>query len=151
MTLVQPIFRSTAKTVSDAAQPQIREHKLERDYKRILVFSDGRPEAEQALRKATELARATDAVVILVCRQHTGADDYMARCCENLRRMGVEAYGYSVARNITQLPAWLVESEKADAVVIAQETVGRWQRWLGGDVAATLRAKTNAAVFTVAA
>ncbi len=120
-----------------------------RAYERILVFLDGDRMTERVLPTAIGLARAHNASLVLVCRNHTCGADYLDRKCRDLQSQGVTVNGYLVASEIKSLPAWIVKSEKADAVVISQKAVGWFERWLGGDAAAKLRASTNADVITV--
>lgn len=118
-------------------------------YERILVFLDGSSAAERAIPEAVNLARPNNAHVVMIVRDHAGAETYINGKAGELRGQHVDAHGYVISSTAAQTPAWLVESEKADAVVIAHKPVSRLGRWLGGDAAAALRARTKADIYDI--
>ncbi len=120
-----------------------------RSYKRILVFLDGSHEAERALPEAAELARPNNAAVVIICRSHAGAQAYLDKKLDELRSERVNVQGYVVSEQAAKAPSWLVKTEKADAVVMTRKPVGRVWRWLGADIAETLRARTDADIFDI--
>lgn len=120
-----------------------------RSYRRVLVFLDGTPATEQAIATASDLARDHDADLVMVYRNQAGAQAYIDNRCRSLQVQGIRATGYVVSSNMKTPPAWLVDSEKADAVVISQKPAGWLSAWFGGDATASLRANTDTDVFNV--
>lgn len=120
-----------------------------RSFKRILVFLDGNPASERAIPEAANLARPNNADVVILCRQHPGAEAYLNEKLGEIQREHVNAQGYIISDQAAKAPAWLVKTEKADAVVIAQEPVNWLGRLFGADVVGMLRVRTDAAIFKV--
>lgn len=145
MTLVNRtayIVNNATVRIPDVANVSTEAHT--QAYKRILVFLNGTPAAERAIPKALELAVTNNAELVLVCQNHAGADAYIQSKCGELNQQGFKTNGYVVS--MSKPSVWLVDSEKADAVVVAQKT-----DWLGrlftGDVCAKLRSHTSADVY----
>lgn len=116
-------------------------------YKRVLVPLDGTGEAERAIAAAIDLARPNDAEIVLVCANEPGAQGYINAKCDSLQHQNVRVRGYTINGKVSDLPNWLINSEKADAIVLVQKPVGWLMRLFGGDVAASLKARTRADVY----
>jgi nucleotide-binding universal stress UspA family protein len=149
MTLVNRNAQSVNTIVAGKLNTNATEHTSPTTYKRILVFLDGSRAAERALPKAIKMAKASGASIVIACRNHAGVNDYLAIHIRNLTHQGVQAHGYVVNKMISQPTAWLIASEHADAVVFAQKAAGWFGSMFGGNVAAQLRAGTDADIFTV--
>lgn len=118
-----------------------------RTYRRILVFLDGSQATEQTLPKAIELANATGAEVTIVAPRMEGHREYLHQQRRLLEQQGIKTWVRMVSAEMKQLPAWVVNSEKADAVVVPRHT-GQRTRWLQKDTITKLRENTTAEVFT---
>jgi len=121
-----------------------------RTYRRILVFLDGSRAAEQTLPKAIELANATGAGITIVTPRVEGHTDYLNQQCSLLEQQGIQTWVRTVSAEMKQLSAWVVNSEKADAVIIPRQNSGRHPRWSQKDSITKLRENTTAEVFTIA-
>lgn len=119
-------------------------------YKRILVLLDGSSAGEQAIKAAMNIAARDGGELVLICTNQPGARSYIDGQCNSLRQQRIQASGYTVRDDIADLPAWLINSEKADAIVITQKTVGWLGRLFGADIAAALQSRTKADVIKVA-
>ncbi len=135
-----PIFSSVnPETIETVSAP--------RSYQHIVVLLDGSGLAERAIPAALELAQTHEASVTVICRSGAAhAHDYAEAKARDLRQQGIEAHGYAADMNAN----WLVQSEGADVVVLAQGSASRWGRLLGTDLAAALRHNTDADVVAVA-
>ncbi len=118
-------------------------------HERIIVFLDGTPEAERAIAEAIKLAGRSDARVVLIGRSYTGAEAYINEKVAELHRQHVNAHGYTISDQAAKAPAWIVKTEKADAVVLVQGPVNWLSRLMGTDLAASLRARTSATVYSL--
>jgi len=87
---------------------------------------------------AVKLARSTDEVAM--------THFHLAK---SLQQQGIQAHGYAAACTDANGLVWLVESEKADAVILSQEPVSWLGRLFGADGVATLRARTTATVINL--
>ncbi len=118
-------------------------------YKRILVILDGSGAAERAIAEAVKLAKANNAYVTLVCCDGPGMEAYVTSKGRELQQQGIKAHGYAAACTDANGLVWLVESEKADAVILSQEPVSWLGRLFGADGVATLRARTTATIINL--
>lgn len=119
-----------------------------RTYKRIMVLLDGSRLAERALPTAIELAAESGAEIVLICENATGRAAYVEAKSREIRQQRIEANGYVVNASISDLPAWLLQSEKCDAVVTVQKSAG-WLSRMFGSAARDLAQRSQAEVITV--
>jgi len=144
------INRNTFNTFAHATDASVAGGTVQpTTYKRILVILDGSGAAERAIAEAVKLAKANNAYVTLVCCDGPGMEAYVTSKGRELQQQGIQAHGYAAACTDANGLVWLVESEKADAVVIAHKPVSRLGRWLSGDAAAALRARTKADIYDI--
>lgn len=122
----------------------------EREYKRILVLLDGPGAAERAISAAAKLATPEETEIILVIAKQPGAEGFVNAKVNSLRFQQFAARGYTINTSIANLPNWLVASEHADAIIVPQHSAGWFGRLFGQNIAAKLRATTDADVLEVA-
>lgn len=136
-------FQPVGQIVEQAGQPGSA-----RTYKRIMVLLDGSSLAERALPTAIELAAESGAEIVLICENTNGSAAYVEAKSRELRHQRIEAHGYVVNASISNLPAWLLQSEKADVIVTVQKSAG-WLSRLFGSTALDLAQRSQAEVITV--
>jgi hypothetical protein len=120
-----------------------------RTYKRIVVLLNDASEADQMISTVLDLNRTPGTTVTLICHSQPGAQNQIDQKCRQLQQQRVKANGYLVNYALNQLPDWLLRSEQADAIIMAQEPVGWLGRLLGMDAAHVLETRTQADVITV--
>lgn len=135
----------SAETVSETARVDFPD----RTYKRIVVLLNDVSEADQIIPTVLDLKRTPGTTVTLICRNQPGAQNQIDHKCRQLQQQRVKANGYLVNYALNQLPDWLLQSEKADAIVMAQESVGWLGRLLGMYAAHVIETRTQADVITV--
>jgi nucleotide-binding universal stress UspA family protein len=140
-------FETTFQTAGQIVE-QTGQQTAERTYKRIMVLLDGSGLAERALPTAIELAAESGAEIVLICENTPGSAAYIEAKSREIRQQRIEANGYTVNASISDLPAWLLQSEKADAIVMVQKSAG-WLSWLFGSAARDLARRSRAEVITV--
>ena len=150
MTIAKRFPQTFETTFQSAGQivEQARQETTARTYKRIMVLLDGSRLAERALPTAIELAADSGAEIVLICENKTGSAAYIEAKSRELRQQHIEAHGYTVNASILDLPAWLLQSEKADAIVTVQKSAG-WISRLFGSAARDLAQRSRAEVITV--
>lgn len=119
-------------------------------YERIIVLLDGSPAAERAISTAIELVGKNEPEIILICSSHIGARNYIHAKTTALQHQRFNARGYVVSGSLSNLPAWILKTEQADAIVVPQKPVGWLGRLIGEDIAARLSERTGADILTVA-
>lgn len=149
MTIAKPLptFVNSAPAIEDTAIPQAAH--TEAAYNHVLVLLTECPSADEALRTAVNLAKTHNATLVIVGENQPGINTYIQRVCRDLAEQELNANGYTVSTALCDILNWIVSSEKADAVVVAQQSVNWFGRLLGKDVAAALRQRTTADLFVV--
>lgn len=138
----QPIAVVTPRVVTKRAET--------RTYKRIVILFDECSEAEQALSVALEIGSVYDLSIVMIGTNTNHMKTYIDRKTRELEEQDITAHGYTVSSAIANLPQWILNTEQADAVIVAQHPVGWLGRMFGHDIAANLRARTTADIFEVA-
>ncbi len=116
----------------------------------IMVLLDGTQECERVIPTAIELARDTEAEIVLVCQNDPGHESYIESKSHELQQQGIKARGYVVAGTAQHIPDWLLKSESPDAIVMAKKPTGWIGRILIGDAAAKLASRADADIITLA-
>lgn len=134
------IKRYDAQTRSADARPT---------YKRILVLLDGSSAGEQAINAAVTMAARDGSELVLICTEFPGARRYIDTHCAALKQQRINASGYTFREDVADLPAWLLNAEKADAIIFTRKTASRLGRLFGVDTAAALQRRTNADIIEI--
>lgn len=121
-----------------------------RVYERIMVLLDGTQESERVIPTALELARDTEAEIVLVCQNDPGHESYIDGKSHSIQQQGFKARGYVVKGTANHLPDWLLKSENPDAIVMRKQPSGWIGRILVGDASAKLAARADADIITLA-
>ncbi|MEL6148126.1 MAG: hypothetical protein AAFV33_14835 [Chloroflexota bacterium] len=149
MTIVKRFPTHIAHTAA-ASVPHTVDTTAPRHYGRILVLLDNMHAAEEAIRTGSNLAREHGASMVMVIQSQPGAHEYIDRTCRAFEEdETVSVHGYTITSAIADLPNWLLNSEKADAIIVAQKPTGWLERFVSGDFVASLQARTGVDVFTV--
>lgn len=120
-----------------------------RTYNRIVILFDACGEADQALRVALEIGSTHNLSITMIGTNSCNMKAYIDRKTRQLQEQEIAANGYTISGTISNLPQWILNTEQADAVIVAQNPVGWIGRMFGHDVAASLRSRTTADVFEV--
>jgi len=120
-----------------------------RSYNRILVLLDNSQAGERAIAAALEMARPLETEIILIAPDEPGVQSFINSKCANLQQQRMTAHGYTISQNLDDIPLWVIESEKAEAVIVAQKTTSWLGRLLGDNVATKLGARLQADVYTI--
>lgn len=145
------IFQQSLYTIETAtSHNKAKVAPTNRAYTRIMVLVDGHPESHCVIPAAATIARQHNAELILIgCKGMS--ENEMQRKCQSLTYDRINVRGYTISNPLHNVPAWVIASEQADLIVIAQQSKDWLGRLFTGDTASQLHNASNADVMTVGA